>query len=30
MQPAVMQPTFSPAAAKTSETFEEIVSLVNR
>jgi hypothetical protein len=26
MQPAVMQSTFSPAAAKTGETFEEIVS----
>jgi len=30
MQPALMQPTFSPAAAKTGETFEEIVSLINR
>jgi len=30
MQPAVMQPTFSPAAAKTGETFEEIVPLISR
>lgn len=29
MQPAVMQPTLSPAAAKTAETFEEIVSLIS-
>ena len=30
MQPAVMQPALSPAAAKTGETFEEIVSLISR
>jgi len=30
MQPAVMQPTFSAAAAKTGATFEEIVSLISR
>ena len=30
MQPAVMQPRLSPAAAKTGETFEEIVSLISR
>jgi hypothetical protein len=30
MQPAVTQPAFSPVAAKTGETFEEILSLISR
>ena len=30
MQPAVMQPAFSPTAANTGDSFEEIVSLISR